>query len=223
MKLLYQNAPKAILITIISFAGFSISDVLRKIMSQNYDIIDILFWQAVMGMGILFILTPFLGGVKSLIDIQNIKWHFVRGVFIAVNTASALFVLSSIPIIDAYTIFFLTPFVISILGIIFFKEIINKHRMVTIIIGFIGVVIAFRPGFIAINPAYFYALLCVMAFSIAAILSRYIGHSNGLLCFAFWPFICLIIGILIYKNGQISLIHDGDWCGLCIRHVRTFL
>ena len=205
------HSEKAIFITIFAFAGFSISDVLRKIMSQDYEIIDILFWQAVCGMGVLLILAPFMGGVKSLIDLPNIKWHFVRGVLFALNTASALTALSLVPIVDAYTIFFLAPFVISILGMIFFKEAIRKHRMITIIVGFIGVLIAFRPGFIEINPAYFYALASVFLFSIAVILSRYIGHANGVLAFAFWPFLCLIVGIIIYKGGNIQLVYDGDF------------
>lgn len=116
------HSEKAIFITICAFAGFSISDALRKIMSQDYEIIDILFWQAVCGMGVLLILTQFMGGVKSLIDVSNIKLHFVRGVLIALNTTSSLIVLSRIPIVDAYTIFFLTPFVMSILAVSLFDN-----------------------------------------------------------------------------------------------------
>lgn len=198
----------AIFVTLLAFVAFSISDGLRKLLSHDYAVIDILFWQGVCGMVFVLLLMPFMGGRASLLNMANIKWQFLRGILFALNTTFSIQAVSRIPMMDAYTIFFLTPFVASISAAIIFKEAIGKYRAFSIICGFIGAFIAFRPGFAAINPAYFYALSCVFLFSFASIIARYIGRENGLLSFAFWPFFCLIIGILIYQGGEIPPIHN---------------
>lgn len=202
---------KAIFVTLVAFAAFSVSDGLRKFISQDYAVIDILFWQAVCGLGFVCIAVPFMGGVKSLFNVKTLKWQLLRGCFFALNTTCSLHAISRIPMMDAYTIFFLTPFVVSIVAAIIFKEAIGKYRGFSITCGFVGAFIAFRPGFEAINPAYFYALACVFLYSFASLIARYIGRDNGLLSFAFWPFLCLICGILIYKGGQIPPLHNMEF------------
>ncbi|PCJ98122.1 MAG: hypothetical protein COA45_08185 [Zetaproteobacteria bacterium] len=201
----------AIFVTLLAFVAFSISDGLRKFLSQDYAIIDILFWQGVCGMGFVLLLMPFMGGRASLFNVTNIKWQLLRGILFALNTTFSIQAVSRIPMMDAYTIFFLTPFVVSISAAILFKEAIGKYRAFSIICGFIGALIAFRPGFAVLNSAYFYALSCVFLFSFASIIARYIGRENGLLSFAFWPFLCLIFGILIYSGGQIPPMHNIEF------------
>lgn len=203
----------AIFVTLLAFSAFSISDGLRKLLSQDYAVIDILFWQAACGLGFVCIAVPFMGGVKSLFNVKTLKWQLLRGCFFALNTTCSLHAISRIPMMDAYTIFFITPFVVSITAVIIFKETIGKYRAFSIICGFVGAFVAFRPGFEALNPAYFYAFACVFLFSFASIIARYIGRDNGLLSFAFWPFLCLIGGIMIYKGGDIPPLHNMEFLG----------
>ena len=198
-----SDISKAIFLSVFAMACFSLSDILRKFVSQNYDILDILFWQGVFGFSVVLIVAPFMGGVKSLLNKETMKWHILRGVLIALNTFLSLMAISRVPLLDAYTIFFLSPFVVSLMGVVFLKEAIGRFRLMSILAGFVGAFIAFRPGFEAINFAYIYAFICVFTFSSASILARYIGRANGLLPFVFWPFLILISGILVYQGGTI--------------------
>ncbi len=199
-----DHTGKAIMLSIMAFACFSISDGLRKYMALDFDVPDILLWQAIFGIVIILMATPFQGGVSRLFNAQTIKLQFLRGVLIATNTSFSLMAISRIPIVDAYTIFFLTPFFVTLMGAVFFKETIGKFRILSILCGFFGAFVAFRPGFQELNPAYLYAFVCVFTFSSSSILARFIGRSHGLLPFAFWPFVCLIIGLLVYQGGQVA-------------------
>ena len=199
-----DHTGKAIMLSIMAFACFSISDGLRKYMALGFDVPDILLWQAIFGIVIILMATPFQGGVSRLFNAQTIKLQFLRGVLIATNTSFSLMAISRIPIVDAYTIFFLTPFFVTLMGAVFFKETIGKFRILSILCGFFGAFVAFRPGFQELNPAYLYAFVCVFTFSSSSILARFIGRSHGLLPFAFWPFACLIIGLLVYQGGQVA-------------------
>lgn len=203
-----SDTNKAILLSVLAFVAFSLSDGIRKIWSVHYDVIDILFWQGIFGFIVILCLTPLMGGLNGLIDPKNSKWHVARGVLMALNTVLSLSAISQIPIMDAYTIFFLTPFVLSLLGVVFFKEQIGKYRFISICLGFFGAFVAFRPGFIELNSAYLFALSATVTFSLSGIISRFLGRANGLLSYGFWPFLILVSGILIYKGGDIYYSDD---------------
>ncbi len=213
----HKGHEKAIGLVIFAFAAFAVSDGVRKIVVQDYPIIDILFWQAVCGLIVLLILTPFIGGVRALIDRENMKYQAGRGVLIAMNTVCSLLAISAVPIMDAYTIFFLTPFVTCAMGAIIFREHIGVFRLMSIAAGFIGALVAFRPGFEALHPAYGYALACVFIFSASNMVARKIGKTQHLAAFAFWPFVILAVALLIYTGGVLPPIYDLTfflWVGL---------
>ncbi len=199
-----SQTKRAVGLSVLAFSLFSISDAMRKYMTHDYEIVDILFWQAVCGILLILIISWFMGGSKSFFNIKTIKWQLVHGFFMMLNTTLSLIAISRIPIVDAYTIFFLIPFVVSLMGALFFKEVIGKFRLFSISCGFIGAFIAFRPGFESISPSYIYAITCVFTFSSASIIARYIGRESGALSYAFWPFLYLIVAITIYKGGDLS-------------------
>ncbi len=208
---------KAVMLSILAFAAFSISDGLRKLMALSYDLPDILFWQAVCGLALVLIVAPFVGGRRALFNAKTMKWQCVRGIVIALNTSFSIMAISRIPIVDAYTIFFLTPFAVTLMGAVVFKEVIGKFRILSIFCGFFGAFVAFRPGFAELNPAYLYALVCVFTFSSSSILARHIGNASGLLSFALWPFLCLIAGGLIYKGGVMPVSYPlSFWCYMVV-------
>lgn len=204
---------RAIIFTLFAFAAFAVSDGVRKIVAQDYPIIDILFWQAVCGLIFLCVVMPFVGGFRGIIDPKNMKLQALRGVLIAMNTTCSLFAVSVVPLMDAYTIFFLTPFVTCVMAAILFRENIGVYRLMSIGIGFIGGLIAFRPGFETLNYAHAAALACVFIFSASNMCARKIGPTKNLASFAFWPFVMLFLAILIYQGGAIHFIYDVSFFG----------
>ncbi len=203
---------KAIFLAILAFAAFSTSDGVRKIIADmRYDILDIVFWQAVCGMIVLLCVAPFFGGFNSLLGKGAMKWHMIRGVFFAVNTTLSIAAVSKISITDAYGIFFLSPFVISLMGLIFLKESIGFYRFLSILGGFSGAIIAFRPGFEVLSLAHLFALGCVFTYGFASIIARHTGSKYGLTAFGFWPFLFLIIGIPIIQGGHITFVPDTEF------------
>lgn len=217
-----QEYERGILLALLAFAAFSGSDGTRKILAHgHYPVMDILFWQGIIGLFALFLFAPFMGGWRGLLALPRLKWHLARSVLIALNTTFSLQAISQVPMMDAYTIFFLTPFVSSILGVILFKEKIGKYRLGAIMLGFVGGFIAFRPGFAELNPAYLYACACVFTFSFSSMIARHIGSGHGNLAFGFWPLVCLLGCILAVNGGAVPQAHNASFLihagisGLC--------
>lgn len=212
-----QDYGKAIALSVFAYAAFTISDGLRKYVAIEYKVIDILFWQALLGIILMLVFSRYLGGVKSIYQSQHRKWHILRGVLMSCNTSCSLMAISQVPLMDAYTIFFLTPFVTTIIFAVFLKEKIGIYSISAIIAGFIGGVIAFRPGFAELHSAYLYAVACLFFFSFANLVVRYakMDGSKSKISLGFWPLLFVTIGMFIVSGGNISY-HDIWFLGMCV-------
>lgn len=210
----WGKTERAIALSLVAYAAFSVSDALRKLTALDYPVPAILFWQAVFGLAMLFAAMPYIGGRKALFSLHNLQWHVLRGCLLAVNTSMSLYALSMVPIMDAYTIFFLTPFVTTLLSMMIYKERVGRYRMGAILAGFLGGIIAFRPGFESLHPAYGLALACCFTFGLSNIVARKIGGTGGVLGFAFWPFIMVLIATFLWMGGQ-PPIFDLRFMSLC--------
>lgn len=200
-----QGYGKAIALSVFAYAAFTVSDALRKFMAVDYKVIDILFWQAIFGIAIMFVFSRYIGGASSIWTSERRNWHIARGVLMALNTSCSLMAISQVPLMDAYTIFFLTPFVTTLVFAIFLKEKIGIYSLSAIVAGFIGGVIAFRPGFVDLHPAYLYAVACLFFFSFSNLVVRYgkINASRSTISLGFWPLLFVAVWTLIYSGGYV--------------------
>lgn len=211
-----QDYGKAIALSICAYGAFTVSDGLRKYVAVEYKVIDILFWQALFGIGLMLVFSKYLGGAKSIYQSHYRNWHVLRGVLMALNTSCSLMAISQVPLMDAYTIFFLTPFVTTIIFAVFLKEKIGIYSISAIIAGFIGGVIAFRPGFAELHSAYLYAVACLFFFSFANLVVRYskMSGSKSKISLGFWPLFFVVIGTFIVSGGNVPY-HNFWFLGMC--------
>ncbi|MBX2833859.1 MAG: DMT family transporter [Micavibrio sp.] len=195
----------AILICIAGFIGFSLSDALRKYLALSIDIPDILFWQAALGLVFLLIFSPLVGGVSSLYKAKNMKWLILRGLIMAANTYLAMNALAAIPLMDANTIWFMMPFVTSLFSAVLFGEKLGPKRLAAIAIGFLGGVIAFRPGFTELGPGYLFAFASMFTFTFSNLIAKKAGGGRNLLPYGVYPLSFVMLLSLYLNDWQIAL------------------
>ncbi len=196
-----QNTVTGIALSAFAFAAFSTSDAMRKYLSLDYSIIDVLFWQALLGIFLLMLFSPWLGGIKRTVGTKKLKWHVLRGLAMAANTAGALYVISQIDLAEAYVIFFLAPFVTAIMAIIFFHEKVGPYRIGAIVAGFIGGLVALRPGFNELEAGHLAAIIPILSFSAANLLAKHLGKEETRFSLGFFPLFFVLITTLILKGG----------------------
>ncbi len=99
------------------------------------------FWTAVM----LILTTTFFSKWKIFLDIiskkKNLIALFVSGFLIFVNWSVWIFAVATERIIDASFGYFIMPIISVLLGYIFFKEELNKKRIISILLVLIAIVI----------------------------------------------------------------------------------
>lgn len=107
------------------------------------------------------------------------KWHALRAVISIAMIWCFFEGLRTMPLVEAITIAFAAPLFITLLSVPMLGERIGPRRWTAVAVGFIGVLVALRPGFqpIALGPM----LILVSAFSYAlsmVIIRRFSGRES---------------------------------------------
>jgi len=114
---------------------------------------------------------PFLLYVQGTAGLMpNRFWlNVLRGALIAGSSSLFFTAIKFMPMADALAIFFIEPFILTLLSVVFDKERIGPRRTLAVIAGFIGVLIVVRPsyevfGWISLIPALAGLLFATYAF-----------------------------------------------------------
>lgn len=98
--------------------------------------------------------------------------HMIRALLSVVTGIFFLFSLKFLKLVDVTIIFFLSPIIMTAMSAIFLKEHVGTIRWLAVIIGFLGVVIAFQPSIGKFNWHYMLPLAGSFSYSVRAVLIR---------------------------------------------------
>ena len=148
---------------------FAIQDVIIKEMSGAYPIHQIMTIRGLVAIVLLLILIHFSLRLAAL-KMHHPGYHVLRGLLMFIAFMAFYIALAEISLTTATALFFTAPFFITLLSIPLLGERVGIRRFISILAGFIGVLIVLRPdteqfSLIALLPimaAFFYALCQVL-------------------------------------------------------------
>ena len=122
-----------------------LNDALIKLMSAYMPLAEIAFVRGMLSMAVLAIFT---GGVRSMLALPaRVFWSFFgRGMCLVLAMILYFVPLGSLPLPTVITIFFVSPLLITLLSVPFLGERIGIHRILSVFMGLVGVLIIIRPG-----------------------------------------------------------------------------
>ena len=141
-----------------------------KYLSNDLHPIIICFYRCLLG---LILISPFI--IKNnfrALKSKNIKLQFSR---VMINIFSMIFWFSAIGIMQfekAAALGFTTPLFTTILAIIILKEKIRFHRTAALLIGFLGIIIIVRPGYVPLELGAVFILASALSFSFVLIIIK---------------------------------------------------
>lgn len=206
---------KGILLGLIGYSFFTVPDMLVKSVASTYSLPQIVASQSFFSVILLLLFSRQLGGLRSLRDMTDIKIHIFRG-FVGLSLAlMAAYLFMNLPMTTVYTAIFTQPFFAVIFAVLLYKERAHPARWLTIIIGFSGVLIAFRPWDTDISPLLL-ALLLLVPVAIAAlyIVMRSL-KSSSLLAIALLP---IAFNLIVTSPFAVM-----DFPVPTLQHVLTFM
>jgi Predicted permeases len=137
--------PVGVLFAFLAYASFSVADALIKATGPAMSVFEIAFFTTSLSI-IPAMLTKRGERWRDLYKLRHPWLVHLRCATAITGTACVMFAFTHIPFADVYAIGFLTPIVVTLLGVLVLKEHVALHRWLLLIISFLGVVLVIRPG-----------------------------------------------------------------------------
>ena len=107
------------------------------------------------------------------------KKFILRGLVHSIGVTLWFYAMSVIPVAEVTAIGFLTYIFVSFAACFFLKEVLHKHRLLAIIISFIGALIILRPGFKVIESGQISMLLATVVFTMSYIIAKIVSKERS--------------------------------------------
>ena len=201
-----NNNPKGIILILIGMLIFSIQDSIMKYIYNSVSLYEIYIIRTSVSF---LIILLFLKLTKKPIIF---KTHypfltFCRVILFFFGFSSFYVSLTIMPLVTATALFFVTPFLITVLAKFFLKDQIGLRRWSAVIIGFIGVYIILNPNFDNFNYLKLTPILCAFCYSLSMIIIKKTSDKDDV----YQQMFQFYIGALIISGTFYFLIGDGQY------------
>jgi drug/metabolite transporter (DMT)-like permease len=184
------------------FGGLSL-DLCAKEILRTYSLHEFVLIRSIIGVMIFLALAPRLFGGMRMLRTTRWMWHLLR-TFLAAGAMFGFFYgLSQMPLVNALTLGFTAPLMVTALSVPFLGEHVGWHRWAAVVVGFIGTLIMLRPGSGEFSFASFAILVAAFCYAGQAITARYLTTESMLSLSVY-----VVVGPLLIAG---ALIDDGDW------------
>ncbi len=144
------------------------------------------------------------GGVQ--LD-RTIWAHALRGFLIALATVLFFTAIRVMPLADAIAIFFVQPFVVTILAAVLLGETFGWRRMIAIMVGFAGALLIIKPSYEVFGTTALLPVGTAIAFACYVILTRWLAKSQSAINMQFLTglFGVLAMSIALLIGNQVKV------------------
>lgn len=153
-------------------------DLCAKALLEHYSLEQFVFLRSLIGVAIFLSLARQFGGLKSLVTTKW-RWHLLRTLLSTCTMFAFFYGLSRMPLVDALTLGFTAPLMMTALSVPFLGERVGWRRWTAVIAGFIGVLIILRPGGSEISFASVAVLIAAFCYACMAITSRKLASTES--------------------------------------------
>jgi len=165
-----DNFGLALSYLMLGIAGGLALDLCAKWLLVDYSLEQFVFLRS--GFGVLFFLLSarWYGGLGSLKS-KRWRWHLLRTCLATGAMFGFFYGLTLMPLVNALTIAFTAPLIVTALSVPFLGEHVGWRRWLAVVAGFIGVIIVLRPGegmFSSASIAVLFAAFCWAGLSVTA-------------------------------------------------------
>jgi len=120
----------------------------------------------------------FLLGAAHLPDWREIRLHLARAAMILIATGCFFAALRVMPIADAMSIFFVEPFILTLLGGLVLGEAVGWRRLLACAVGFGGALLVIQPRFVDLGGVALLPLGTALFFAVYMLLTRKMAQTQ---------------------------------------------
>jgi len=205
---------KGMLYSLLGFSLFAIGDLFIKFLADGgFKAVEIAFFLNLFYLPFLMILSPMIGGIRATLRTEKLWLHILRALLSVLTFMIVVNGFKELGLSLAYTLIFVAPFFAAFLSAIFLKQKIHIHRWISIIMGFIGVLVVLQPWSNELKPAALALLFAALLIAVNHLLARKIGEDEPLMAFSLFGVIVAlqVFGVLNFWDGEAKIPNHQEW------------
>ena len=182
-----MNFNKKIYVIVLSLIGTFTAALMVsgiKLLSEDLNPFLIAFYRCLFGV---IIMLPFMfyNHPSSWIT-RNFKLQIIRCTINVYSMISWFIAIGTLQLEKAAAIGFTTPLFTTLLAIILLGEVIRFQRISALVVGFLGIMVVIRPGYISVEPGVLWLLSAAISFSFVIIIVKKLTEKDSSLTTTFY-------------------------------------
>ena len=206
-----DSTGKAIAYLLLGVAGGLGLDLCAKGLLSDYSLEQFVLLRSTVGLGIFLLLARQFGGIRNLFT-RRWPWHILR-MFLASGAMFGFFYgLSRMPLVDALTLGFTAPLMVTALSVPTLGEHVGWRRWTAVVVGFVGVLVILRPGTGQASLAAVAVLFAALCYASLAITARKLADTESSYALSIYAVVgTLLISAVLVGGGSWQTPDTGGW------------
>jgi drug/metabolite transporter (DMT)-like permease len=176
-----------------------------------------MMYRSIIGLIIVLLLAKLFKTHRE-ISTQNLSLHFYRNLSHFTGQNLWFYALTLIPFAQLFAFEFSVPLWVMLAAPFLLGERLTNIRIISILVGFIGILIVTRPWLAGLAPGIIPAALCAIGFACSVIFTKQLTQKVSITCILFWltSMQLLMAVICAGYDGDISLPSSSNFIWIII-------
>ena len=174
-----ENNRKGIFLVISAMTILSVQDVLIKLVSDELSLFQIQFFRSMIGIALIIAYQKVIHEPIRLTTAYPLLTG-CRGLMLFFGYSAFYFAQSKMPIATMTVLFLVSPFFITLTSIYFFKSQVGYRRWLSMLVGFVGVVLICQPETGQFNFYYLIPICVALAYAFTVIIMKKTADKDTL-------------------------------------------
>ena len=186
--------------------SFSLMAISGRELAPDLNTFEIMFLRSLIGLLIVVTIGAFAGTLRQ-IKTNRLGLHVLRNTAHFTGQNLWFLAVAFIPFSQLFALEFSTPLWVALLAPLFLNEALTRRRLLSVGIGFSGVLIVARPDLSQLNPAILAAMACAICFACSLMTTKKLTTDQSITCILFWlTFMQLGMGgVAVALTGGVSI------------------
>jgi drug/metabolite transporter (DMT)-like permease len=172
---------------------------------------EIMFLRSLIGVAIILVVILLTNRDWSQLKTARPGLHLIRNLSHFVGQFGWLYGVALIPLAEVFAIEFTAPLWVAVFAPFFLGERLNRMRILAILVGFIGILVVARPGYVEISPGMIAVVIAAMGFAGSMIMTKKLTGTDRPVAILFYMSLIQTPISLAVAGGEISLPHGMGW------------
>lgn len=169
---------KGVVLAFLAYAVFSTCDAAVKGLGGLMPVAEIVFLVTLCQFLFILILRPPGERWRDTFRMNHPRKVMLRALCAIVSVLGSTYAFVTIPLAEAYALFFLAPTIVTILSVFILGERVGWRRLTAVGVGFAGMLLVVKPGFRELHLGHLIAAIVAFSGATTVIILRMIGRTE---------------------------------------------